>query len=191
MGASYTKGSPTVQVICECGQSRTILESSKNNPNFSGKCKSCAQTVHGHANTKFRSGAYNAWKKMIARCKRHPHYLKRGIIVCAEWKNDFQSFFREVGDRPSKFHSLDRINTNGNYEPGNVRWATKFEQANNAVNTVYLTAFGITKCLSDWATDNRCNVSRDTLKARIQKGWDHEKAISTPTIHNNRWHGKL
>ena len=80
---------------------------------------------------------YKAWGAMIARCGRqkhreYPNYGGRGISVHAEWRNDFAAFLAYIGPRPSLEHSLDRFpNNDGNYEPGNVRWATPLEQAQN------------------------------------------------------------
>jgi hypothetical protein len=86
---------------------------------------------HGMWNTK----EYRAWNHMIARCHRpncqsYKHYGARGIKVCSKWR-DFKEFYKEVGSAPTPEHSIDRINVNGDYEPGNVRWATLKEQRNN------------------------------------------------------------
>jgi hypothetical protein len=79
-----------------------------------------------------------AWKQMRGRCNNprnrcFKHYGGRGIKVCDEW-NSFEAFFAYVGKRPSDKHSLDRINVNQGYEPGNVRWATSEQQQNNRRN---------------------------------------------------------
>ena len=79
---------------------------------------------------------YAAWQGMRARCHRKTHadyqeYGGRGIVVCERWLGSFSAFLADVGLRPSPRHSLDRRNNDGNYEPGNVRWATAKEQANN------------------------------------------------------------
>lgn len=82
------------------------------------------------------SPEYSSWRSMRKRCydKNHSYYEYwggRGIIVCDRWKNSFELFFADMGSRPSLGHTLGRINQDGNYEPGNVVWATATEQANN------------------------------------------------------------
>lgn len=88
-----------------------------------------------------RTPEYRAWDNMIQRCYNpnyiRPHlYSDRGIQVCSRWRESFENFLLDVGNRPSKKHSLDRINFNGDYEPGNVRWATIKQQANNRRDNV-------------------------------------------------------
>jgi len=82
---------------------------------------------------------YLTWQHMKSRCynpkaTQYSDYGGRGITVCAEWRDDFEAFFAEVGLRPSPEYSLDRKEVNGNYAIGNVRWATAEEQANNRRN---------------------------------------------------------
>ena len=80
---------------------------------------------------------YDRWASMIYRCSRKAprktqrNYIRRGIKVCDEWKRSFESFYRDVGTRPSTLHSLDRIDNDKGYEPGNVRWATRSQQRLN------------------------------------------------------------
>lgn len=79
---------------------------------------------------------YKAWDRMKQRCyapsyKGSKNYKGRGITVCDEWLHDFKTFLEYVGERPSPKYSLDRIDNNGNYEPGNVRWATLHQQHAN------------------------------------------------------------
>lgn len=93
---------------------------------------------HGYArkDKALRFAEYGIWAGIIKRCENrnnhaYPRYGGRGIGICAEWRHDFPAFLAHVGPRPSPVHSVDRINNDGNYEPGNVRWATPTDQARN------------------------------------------------------------
>lgn len=86
---------------------------------------------------------FRSWQAMIRRCtdKKYSCYKRyggRGITVCDRWLNSFEDYFSDIGPRPSITHTIDRSNNDGNYEPGNVRWATKSEQTNNRRNTIYV-----------------------------------------------------
>lgn len=88
----------------------------------------------GHGMVK--SPEWLAWRAMRVRCNnqsspKYPDYGGRGIKVCEEWQNSFLAFYNYIGNRPGKGYSLDRIDNDGNYEPGNVRWATYSQQNNN------------------------------------------------------------
>ena len=90
---------------------------------------------------------YPLWDSMVRRCHRptntaYGRYGARGITVCHEWRSDLLAFAAYMGDRPSPQHSIDRINNDGNYEPGNVRWATRHVQASNKSNTVWVEVNG-------------------------------------------------
>lgn len=89
---------------------------------------------HIHPNGK-GTKEYQAWKGMIERCTvmkpKNKYYCGRGISVCKKWLNSYPAFLADVGRAPTSSHSLDRIDVNGNYEPGNVRWATPFQQVHN------------------------------------------------------------
>ena len=94
-------------------------------------------TTHGFARDGHRRRSeYNIWVHMKERCyspkhRSYEYYGGRGIQVCARWRKSFINFFADVGRRPSKRHSIDRVDNDGNYEPGNVRWATKKQQIAN------------------------------------------------------------
>lgn len=87
------------------------------------------------------SPEYTAWRNMIQRCTNmnHPYaynYIGRGITVCDRWRNSYKLFIEDLGKRPGILYSLDRINNDGNYEPGNVKWSTKREQATNSRDSI-------------------------------------------------------
>lgn len=91
--------------------------------------------THGEGG-KVTTPEYRAYTAAMNRCnnprnKNYADYGGRGVTFCAEWRASYEAFLAHVGRRPSALHSLDRINNNGNYEPGNVRWATRAEQVNN------------------------------------------------------------
>src|SRR6516164_8465491 len=87
---------------------------------------------HGQGRRGKQTKEFRAWLAMKSRCKRHPHYLRMGTTVCPEWEKSFEIFFAELGMAPTPAHELDRWpNPDGNYESGNVRWATKKQQRAN------------------------------------------------------------
>jgi len=142
------------------------------------------KSVHGHARAASGpSPEYKAWASMINRCtcpkrKDYKHYGGRGIGVCRRWA-DFRSFLGDIGLRPSPQHSLDRINNDGNYEPGNVRWATRSEQHRNMRGNRYIEFNGVRLTITDWSAKTGINCV--TLKGRIDDGgWPLEKALTVP-----------
>lgn len=122
---------------------------------------------------------------MIGRCTRpshigYPNYGGAGITICERWMT-FLNFLEDMGERPPGT-SLDRIDSRGNYEPGNCRWATRAVQNNNRRSNIIFEAFGERKALKFWASDPRCVVGYYTLKSRIKGGgWSPEQALATPT----------
>lgn len=132
---------------------------------------------------------YNVWTLMLRRC-RNPNdeafknYGGRGIKVCDEWEHNFMAFYDYVGKRPSSKHTIDRINNDGNYEPGNVRWATRYEQNNNSRKNRKITIHEWTMNLGQWA--NFVGKNRQTIFSRLQKGWYPAKAIFYPIIADGR-----
>lgn len=125
---------------------------------------------------------YRAWQSMKARCHNKTNkdfylYGARGISVCNEWRNDFAAFYKYIGNRPSKKHSLDRYpNKNGDYEPENVRWATQLQQAQNVRKNVVLTYNGITKVLAEWG--RHLGISQDAIRYHLKNGKPFDKIIA-------------
>lgn len=129
------------------------------------------------------SPEYRVWKNILTRCtnpRRHnAHcYALRGIAVCARWRDSFEAFLEDVGPRPSARHSIDRIDNDRGYEPGNVRWVTPAEQSRNTRRNKRLTLNGRTMCAADWAKELR--ISPFTLYDRIRKGWSDERVLTAP-----------
>lgn len=131
---------------------------------------------------------YRIWTGMIHRChnsKRncYRYYGARGIVVCERWRLDFQAFLDDVGERPSPKYSLDRINNDGNYEPGNVRWADRTTQGRNTRANRILEFRGQRKCLTEWS--EIVGISVGTIQFRLDEiGWSVERALTVPGVHN-------
>lgn len=123
---------------------------------------------------KFKHPLYPVWKRIQYRCyaKSCPRYAEwggRGIRVAQEWLDDFWAFVEHIGPRPSIKHSIDRIDNDGHYEPGNVRWATPREQTLNSSQVVMWTFDGKTQCIKDWARE--LEVPYKLLTKRKKLGW--------------------
>jgi len=121
---------------------------------------------------------HNAWNGMKQRCsnpknKRYPIYGGRGITVCQRWRDSFEAFYADMGPRPSDGHSIDRINPDGNYEPGNCRWATLEEQANNKRDNHYIWHEGRRVTLSQ--AQAITGISQKVLYYRIAKMWPEDR----------------
>ena len=116
---------------------------------------------------------YNIWTGMKCRCynkndRNYKNYGGRGIKVSDEWINSFDTFFKDMGERPSNDYSIDRIDCNGNYCKCNCRWADISTQANNRTSNVLIEYKGETMNLSQWA--NRFGIKYDTLRNRYVRG---------------------
>lgn len=128
---------------------------------------------------------YRAWLKMMARCydpkeDRYPLYGGRGIRVCDRWMEvpeGFHNFQADMGPAPSKKHTLERIDNDGNYEPTNCRWATWKEQAQNRRTNRHLTFNGETLTMAQWA--DRLGVDRRVIWKRLHKKWELDRALTT------------
>ncbi len=173
---------------CDCGTIKDVSGDSLK----SGDTKSCgclhvetaraqgkSHRKHGMKDTK----EYAIWSAMKRRCnlktdRAYKWYGARGIKVCQRWQQSFEAFFSDMGPKP-KGKSMDRIDNNGNYEPGNCRWATWAEQGNNRRGTKLYEFRG--EMLPMPAISKLIGISVTTLNQRITKlGWTAERAISTP-----------
>jgi hypothetical protein len=173
---------------CECGNEMITTGHNLR----TGHTRSCGclggkfkPTRGGVSRNPATKALYHIWHGMIVRCtdprdKKYHLYGGRGITVHPQWMDSFDTFKRDVGDRPSDEHSLDRFpNNNGNYEPGNVRWATRLEQSSNSRRIIPLTINGITKSISQWARVSP--VTAATISDRYtRRKWTAEAAVFTP-----------
>lgn len=171
---------------CVCGTKKYLLITMITQ----GKSKSCGcdrkrVIKHGKAGTPM----HMLWKRLKARCLNpksadYKDYGARGITIYEPWINDFTEFdnyvLANLGERPSKEYSLDRIDNNLGYQPGNIRWATHVEQANNKRNNLKVIYQDTEVTLNYLST--LCDISYDTLHSRIFiQNWDVEEAMNTPT----------
>lgn len=128
-----------------------------------------------------KSPEFKAWENMITRCENEgtfyfKHYGGRGIRVCKRWRESYEAFLEDMGRRPGKGYSVDRFpNKDGDYEPGNCRWATQKQQMRNTRITRMLTVDGETKSLAEWSEIS--GLDRGVIVYRLKKGLDPKRAV--------------
>lgn len=176
----------TTRCKCECGGSVDV----RNNLLRRGSTTSCGCKLKHHPDGS-TTPEYFSWRAMIRRCykprdKGYPRYGGRGIKVCEEWRQSYEAFLAYVGQRPSSSHTLDRFpDNNGNYEPGNVRWATKREQANNRRTNRMIEFEGELRSLTQWAFAK--GLAYSTIFGRLTlSGWSVDQALSTVPDRSNK-----
>lgn len=128
------------------------------------------------------SPTHQSWRAMRRRCNApqdaaYANYGGRGIRVCDRWAT-FKNFLADMGLRPNEAHSIERINNDGDYEPGNCKWATDTEQAHNKRNNRLLTVNGITQPITVWARTSP--VTSGAILFRLRHGWSPEDAVLLP-----------
>jgi hypothetical protein len=169
---------------CSCG----IIKNIDGYSLRTGDSKSCGclhkdiMTKHGLSN----SHIDKIWKSMIQRCTnpknpRYKDYGNRGITVCKRWlpkNNGFINFLNDMGLPPSKKHQIDRIDNNKGYHKKNCRWSTNKENNYNRRDSHMLTYKGKTQCIAAWAEEY--NLPYDTLRTRIRRGWNIDRALNEP-----------
>ncbi len=177
-GRSATGGYVCWDCVCDCGELTTVQGRSLR----AGATQSCGCL---HKEKTSEAGKRNAthgltgtaenrvWKGIIQRCTNpkvtgFENYGGRGIGICARWRESFECFLADMGPRPSPRHSIDRYPDNdGNYEPGNCRWATRTEQARNARSNVRVEIDGISMCFSEAC--ERFGVNEATARDRVAR----------------------
>lgn len=137
--------------------------------------------THGHTTGGF-SPTYHSWSSMIQRCtnpkrRAYPRYGGRGIMVCDRWMV-FENFLEDMGERPAGL-TLERVDNDGNYEPGNCIWATRRTQNRNSSQVVRVTLGGETRPVVEWC--EIIGISINTVRCRVKKhSWTYERALTTP-----------
>lgn len=142
-----------------------------------------SNSKHGHTTHSGASPTYKSWHMMLQRCTnpkytQYADYGGRGIKVANNW-HKFTQFLADMGVRPEST-SLERLDNEGHYEPGNCKWATKKEQQNNQRGNVWIEFNGETKTQSDWAA--LIGLKPHSLYQRLQHGWTVEEALTTPPL---------
>lgn len=186
IGLAQNKGSTRRgHFRCDCGEDRVLPLSSVR----SGRTRSCGcfrlersrrkgkNATHGECH---KTGEHRSWQAMRARCLNPAHqafhnYGGRGITVCARWES-YEDFLTDMGRRPTKRHTLDRIDNDQGYEPGNCRWATKKEQLRNTRFNRMVEFRGETMCMTELA--ERFGRSHQMVNFRLKNGWSLEDALT-------------
>ncbi len=183
---------------CKCGSLNQVLVSSL----LAGQSRSCgclcvelaSERAKKHGHSRVRDPfyyLYKIWAGIIQRCENpndlaFKNYGARGIFIYPEWRNDFRLFCDHVGHRPTKNHTLDRVDNDRGYIPGNVRWATRSEQMRNARSTNLVMFSGEMVSVSTAA--EQLEVDYGWLRSRVAKGMTIEQAMSIPkNKHHKKW----
>lgn len=172
------------ECLCECGRTSTVTIYKL----ASGHTQSCGCLASDiTANRSWKHGMvglpeYGIWGNIIQRCgdpdnESYPLYGGRGIRVWPEWRDDFRAFFSHVGSRPGVGYSLDRIDNDGGYEPGNVRWATAANQNRNKRTNIWVTFQGEKRLLIDVAKE--LGLRPGLIRRRIRRGWPESRLFET------------
>jgi len=168
--------------ICTCGNEKAIRgEHLKNKASTSCGCFHVElKTKHGESPLKKRTTEYQCWANMKDRCsnKGNHHYKNyggRGVYVCSEWAEDFSVFLSDMGRKPTKDHTIERIDNDKGYSPNNCKWVTRGEQVRNRRNSINFTIDGETMCLKDWC--RRYGVAYTTARHRMSRGKSIKEAL--------------
>ncbi len=180
-------GSATWSFRCDCGAvvERTGSEVSRGKSLSCGCLREDLRSTTNRTHGEWGSAEWHAWSSMRQRCgnERHQAYARyggRGITVCPQWTS-FESFLADMGRRPSRAHSLDRIDNDGGYEPGNVRWATRGTQNRNRRTNRVLVHDEEALCVSEWA--ERIGLTPEAILRRLKAGWSVSDAVTRPRAY--------
>lgn len=190
--ARTCKGWPVRQSLCLCDCGKEII--TLNGSLRSGATQSCGclrreitgskKRTHGQSGRNI-TRTYRMWRNMIERCENHnnpkyEYYGARGVTIHPTWRASFQTFIGDVGECPPGLE-IDRWpNQKGNYEPGNIRYATGIQQARNTQRNHIVTVNGITGCVSELCEIFGIDPKR--IYKRLSAGWSTERAFFTPKL---------
>lgn len=187
---------------CDCGKEHIVLTQHLR----SGAIRSCGclsrdttatrSTTHGHTRNRSNTAEYGVWRAVISRCEAESNinfhdYGGRGIRICNRWRESFQSFYEDMGERPSPKHEIDRIDNDGSYTCGrcddcvarrataNCRWVTRKQQSRNKRSNRLITFDGKTMPVCEWA--ETLGISVRTIRSRLGRGRSAEAALTMPT----------
>lgn len=173
---------------CDCGNEREVYAAAIRSGR-SSQCASCSATKKKTTHGQSRTDVYDIWSGMVQRGtgkKNQEAYADKGIGIDPEWvgAGGFERFIAHIGPRPSKRHTIDRIDPLGSYVPGNVRWATWREQQQNRTNNRLVTWRGETLPIIEWS--RRLKLAPMTLHNRVRRlGWSIERAFTTPVTRRS------
>jgi hypothetical protein len=173
-----------VNCQCDCGTMRVCQPSKLR----TGQTVSCGCYAAENASKRLKrhgmttTPEYVTWRSMRDRCSNpaatgYHSYGGRGIKVCDRWLESFEAFYADMGRRPDGM-SIDRIDVNGNYEPGNCRWATTYEQGDNRTDNHHIEVAGERINLSE--ARRRSGLTQSSIRARMRKGMTPEQAVTSP-----------
>jgi len=170
---------------CECG-GETVTCGTRLKTGHTKSCGCRISSVLKERNTTHglrQTPEYRIWAGMNNRCHNpnensYPRYGGRGITVCDEWRDDFMAFFSHIGPRPSVKHSIDRIDNDLGYKPGNVRWATREQQSRNRECIVEHEFNGVRATIPELAAIH--GYPAQEIRKRLWRGWSIERALTQP-----------
>lgn len=168
---------------CECGNTTSVTTSNLRNKRIHScgclaiESANAVNVTHGLST----SAEYHVWQEMKQRCHNENHhayadYGGRGIAVCDEWKESFETFYRDMGPRPGKKYALERRDNDKGYSKENCVWATMTQQARNRRNNIYYELDGKTKTLGEWCHD--LSLPYCAIYMRMKRGASFEDAIA-------------
>lgn len=175
----------TWECACDCGN-KSVVSGTKLR---SGHTKSCGcakvaeivkrSLTHG----KCMTPEYRVWTGIKSRCfgkktRSYKDYGGRGVTMCKKWRDSFEAFYDDMGPRPSPDHSIERLDNDGNYEPGNCVWATRCIQCRNKRNNVVVRFQGSEVLLMELCEN--LGLRHSLIRRRLYSGWNLDRALSTP-----------